>query len=863
MYPRLMIIYLQLINFANIETGLHTRKLTIDFTKQKNQICIIKGKNGRGKTSLLSYMTPFAGIGNLDPRSAVPLIIKGKKGYKEIHFLDEAGNLYEIVHHYIPEKDRWTIKSYFKYNGKELNENGNVTSFKKLVADFLGLEMDYLKLIRMGDNITNLIKSKSTERKVFMGKLLDEVEEYLQQHKKLSIRQRETKSVMNHIIDELTKTDVGSVPEAKEKIKILEKELQRTLKEIKHTEAERTKILYNMEETGYSDEMEHRLSTLKAFLKESKGILSSIDLKKVTGESVQKEIEAKEKCLMTNRVSLDAKREQKRNFLDSMDSDLSVLHSLENEIEKERKALDIESVQEHVVTLRKKVNDTKREIFTQQQFQCTPEEFDEFVIWLKNIQLLLNNTYEIGKGPIKEVLKAMKKKEDIPALITASLVALETRQNAEKLAIIDRLVDKYTVNYHCTDKGCPYWNLHRELMEIKGAKIKDDIKYTSEFYEFMRMAYENLSKIFNMIAERKEKILRLPKSMQEIFETNRLFDAIGKCAVIYDEQKVETYLSYFAEYRTHYNFVEQLKEAEAELERLQKLSRMDFLTKQVEGTKNKIKETETKVSDLLEDIESLASVTDATETELSYLDKVLHSIEDYESSMEEFATIDKKVNAYKEGKSHLLNHDKTLLRLNHQKDQLEKDLFTRRSNLDRYQSLTKQLNEVQEEYEDREDIIFAVSNRSGMPLIVIDTYLRDTKNIANELLDIIYDGKLYIEEFEISEDDFRIPYVKNGTLIDDVSSASQGEASFLNMAISSALRCQALKHYNIALFDEVDSMFDDANRQRFIPLLDRQLELGNVKQGFLITHNLMFHNYPVDLIDLDNPENSTVSVMVG
>ena len=97
-------------------------------------------------------------------------------------------------------------------------------------------------------------------------------------------------------------------------------------------------------------------------------------------------------------------------------------------------------------------------------------------------------------------------------------------------------------------------------------------------------------------------------------------------------------------------------------------------------------------------------------------------------------------------------------------------------------------------------------------------------------------------------------------MIDDVSSSSQGEQSFFNMAISSALRVQRLSDYNIALFDEVDGAFDDSNRQKFIPVLERQLELGNIKQAFLITHNQMFQKYPVDRIDLDNIERSTVNV---
>lgn len=863
MHPRLMIIYLQLINFVNIESGLHTRKLTIDFTGQKHQICIIRGINGRGKTSLLSYMTPFAGIGNLDPRDSTPLIIRDQKGYKKINFKDEINNLYEIEHHYIPEKNKWTIKSYFKYNGKELNENGNVMSFKRLVADFLGLEMDYLKLIRMGDNISNLIKSKSTERKVFMGKLLEDVDEYLRQHKKFSIWQRETKSVMNHIIDELGKTEIESIPEAKEKIKDAEKNLAKIIREIKGIEAERTRILYDMEETGYCTELEEKLQDLKDFLKESRKILSTIDLSKTTADSIRSRIQEKEKHSISNKTTLESKRKQRRDLLDSVDGDLTLLHSLENEMEKERKDLDMESLQTHIIDLRKKVSETHREIFNQQQFQCSPDEFNDFVIWLKNIQLLLNNTYELGKAPIKEVLKGMKKKEDIPLTITASLVALESKQNSEKLAIIDRLVDKYTVNYHCNDKSCPYMSLHKELMEIKDAKIKDDIKYTAEFYEFMRMAYENLSKIFDMIRDKKRCIIKLPKDIQDIFETDRLFDAVGKGELIYDEKRIELYLSYFAEYQTHQRYTNELKEAEAELEHMKKLSRMDFLTKQVNIINDRIKGITVKVDGLEEEIESLEEFVASDDKELVYLEKVLHSLEDYESSVEGFNIINNKIAAYYAGKESLVGYERQLITLNHQKDQIEKELFTKRSNLQRYKELTKQLDEVQEEYEDLDDILFSVSNRSGIPLIHIDTYLEDTKEIANELLDIIYEGSLYLDDFDISENDFKIPYIKNGIKVADVSSASQGEQSFLNMAISSALRCQALEFYNIALFDEVDSMFDDTNRQRFIPLLDRQLELGNVKQGFLITHNLMFKNYPVDLIDLDNPKNSTVSVMVS
>ena len=40
---------------------------------------------------------------------------------------------------------------------KSLNVNGNVSSFKEIVKEELQIEPDYLKLIRLGSNVTSLI----------------------------------------------------------------------------------------------------------------------------------------------------------------------------------------------------------------------------------------------------------------------------------------------------------------------------------------------------------------------------------------------------------------------------------------------------------------------------------------------------------------------------------------------------------------------------------------------------------------------------------------------------------------------------------------------------------------------------------
>ena len=201
-------IYLE--NFSNIKTGLNQNYLHIDFSDRQHRICVLKGANGKGKTSLLSYLTPFATLGNLDVRDRHSLILKDKVGKKRITIIDNDGNTLEIYHVYTPVKDKnHTIKSYISLNGEELNTNGNTSSFKELVKTHLGLDMDYLKLLRLGVNVNNLIKQLSTERKNFMSKILDDVNVWLKLYNKVNGDARDLKNIISHLVDKVNKLDIS------------------------------------------------------------------------------------------------------------------------------------------------------------------------------------------------------------------------------------------------------------------------------------------------------------------------------------------------------------------------------------------------------------------------------------------------------------------------------------------------------------------------------------------------------------------------------------------------------------------------------------------------------------------------------
>ena len=126
------ITYLKLKNFAAIDVTLHTKRLEIDFSKMVNPILLFIGPIGSCKTYILSQLQPFAYMGNVDLRHGEDMILPGKDGEKEIHYLKSNGDVYVIRHYYFAKKNGRQIRSYIEKNGIEMNTSGLVTSYSRI-----------------------------------------------------------------------------------------------------------------------------------------------------------------------------------------------------------------------------------------------------------------------------------------------------------------------------------------------------------------------------------------------------------------------------------------------------------------------------------------------------------------------------------------------------------------------------------------------------------------------------------------------------------------------------------------------------------------------------------------------------------
>ena len=69
-----------------------------------------------------------------------------------------------------------------------------------------------------------------------------------------------------------------------------------------------------------------------------------------------------------------------------------------------------------------------------------------------------------------------------------------------------------------------------------------------------------------------------------------------------------------------------------------------------------------------------------------------------------------------------------------------------------------------------------------------------------------------------------------------------------------------LMHPEIMLLDEIDATLDISNREKFLHVLEMQIDMIHAEQVFVISHNDMFNAYPVDIVDTRNRTSSNAEL---
>ena len=850
----MIIEYIKLKNFANIYTSFKSQCIEIDFSKRKNKIILITGPNGSGKTSILSTLHPFAYNGNLDIRNEMPLIRKGKEGYKEIHISND-GDMYIIKHFYTPSKESHSVKSYIEKNGVELNVNGNVTSFKSIVSEELEIEMDYLKLIRLGNNVTNFIDLKSTERKSFMGQIISEVEVYLKYFKKVTTKMRETKSIVSHLVDKIQKLSVSDEDELKKVQKHISKEMDSYKSNIEKANEQLSIINYKIEKYESPLFIKEAIDNTSKELNKINKIISKHSDNIMSADEYREQISILEKAIIKERVILDADNEKLSGLLDDLDSTIRELNEIDKEISKINNNSDIIDTDNMIVELRAKIERRAKENnIINYEPPCSKKEMEELIITLDNCRDILQTTFEFGKQPIEKAVEYILSGVSIDSYIQDN----HNKSAKNKLQAMCEYVFSYFTKKNgihkidCSDIKCPAMKFYNEISDIS-SETPDEVIEDETFITYTKLAYQNIRTVISKIQEHKDVLEKLPDDIKNMFVLKTMMGKITALKPVYDRSRLYAELTMITEYELQQSDLQELKVLKEKIKLMKKaIGNIEYFNDKKESLLDNVHKIEANIDSMKELTNKGAMSISNKETELNELNDLLTSIEKKETVESDLSNLIKSYDELKELYIEKKDITAALESSTYEFNKLQNEYNNNEYRLQSFEELSNELAKYRNVYDEMELVKKSLSSKEGIPLFYQQVYLKDVQCIANELLDIIYDGDLYIEKFEPTADDFKIPFITKNSQIGDVSYASQGERSFISLALSFALIYQSISKYNVVLLDEIDSTLDTKNREKFIQILEKQLEMINGDQIFLISHNNMFSMYPVDVIDTKN-----------
>lgn len=865
-------------NYIGFFNGMGLYKVDIDFSKSTHNIILITGKNGAGKSTLMYHLNPFPDSSN----SFIP----DKTAEKDLILFNEGDTYCIQIISPADLKGRKTTKAFIQKNGVELNENGNVSSYKDIIFSEFELDSNYISLSRLSGTDRGLGDKTPAERKKFTSNIIDNLEIYNTMYKTLNKKSLIYKSHLGTLHTKIQNIgDKQSIEQRLSSLKNREAELNsRILNLNNQIVVVQTKNSIDEEEALKIQEATDKLNSSKASLD---SISSKLDLffnkTKIKPENIDEKYNSDTKLFESYSNSLEEYKnswKEKSNRLSSISDNILSLEAQigstntnDNIYDKYKESNSIiKKYREELSKLR--LSDDLNQIYVITTLISFCDKFTLMIdhfndnLTSSDIEFIINKYNSDYINSLKE-----KQKNTISDIESKKIKMSEIQGQIKVLAVLEERPKK------CNIDSCPFIS---DAIELKKSikvdlveelsSIQEEILHNSDtlteiqseldYISSLSSKKTELDMIRSNILEIKDFIdLYFPdfiinfnnslismSTFGEVRDHSRLTDGLNLLKLLDEELNSNKVLE--AEYNGYKEKIQLLNSSKVMIEKLK--SEESDLSKEIDDLKIKINATNDTLNNLSN---SLSTETLYYEEYMNYLD-IKSEYDSANSIVEEF---NKKSTKAIEALSKISEYKAEIDNLNMELNPIIKDINSIAGQLTLLDQYYAEYNEYKASYDTIETVKkYCSPTGGGIQTVFMQIYMSKTKQTANEVLGMLFNGAYQLLDFVINENEFRIPFIGEGLPVDDISSGSSSQISMMSMIINLVLLHQASTKFNIAQLDEVDGPLDSYNRSNFINILFHSINILQIEQLFIISHSIEADNSFADIIKLksDNEYNS-------
>ena len=893
--------FVALDNYIGIFNGTGKRHIEFDFTQCKNVIAI-RGFNGSGKSTLMRTLNPFP--------DSNEMLIPGLEAHKRIIYLkNEFRYIIDIIYPLKNNGERATSKvSILKLNwstGEQwaINPNGNVSEAKELIMNEFELDNNYITLSQLSSEDRGLADKRPAERKKFVNDILSDLTAYNSMYKILTKKSSTLKALTSSINMKIDRILNGrSLNNLKDELTMIEKKL-------KSEELEREEILQEIGALDFLivnkkkdlEEYDNNIIKQSALNKVIETISSDIVTTRgnyfysTQGDKIVDDlgdpyknpnltdsINAIKRNIITEKISYQAKFKNDFNESEKLGN---INSEIKDKIDKIRMQLSIltdnnaQDPEEFIKSFKENLDSrnqildeiNKRNASKLFESNITIEKLDMMKAQLDYIMNRININLPIYDTPDGDSVKIDKVSSKIrnSEIARDEIVKKLLQMNGISEDLINSKVPK-----GCKIKDCPM-RLAIEKAEKDNHQIQElkkdldacdnTIKESKQYMEDLSIRYrESLSRSellthYNSFSDIILALLNFDTNTKSSFDSiiskvwedpdlyNRTVSTlIDKYIDIFNmkaqyEALQTTYINTVDLYTKIINKVDQikeLKENESALVREYKKNNIELVK-----LESSCKEYNGYIADI--------------NTELDILDRLLPLATALKEKHESLAQVTEIINKAKENidsvKDNMNHRAKLIAESNSFADSIEKLRICYNNTNQDFRMAAEYINELTQynnTYQKIETVKKYTSPTTGIQTLFMEAYMNNVLIVANQLLQLMFNGQFILQPFVINESEFRIPCAGNGYLNDDISSMSTSQICIISMIISFAMLYNSSSCYNILKLDEIDGGLDTNNRLHFISMLNQVMAIMKCEQCFIISHNAELETGEISTIQM-------------